>query len=142
MKRAMHESFDRAEDLKSGSDRAFGAVFTAVFGLLAVFGAWHGAASWPYSAGAAVVFAMVTLLIPSILAPLNSLWMRLALLLSRVITPVVMAILFFGTVLPTGIVMRLLRKDPLRLKWQRDAKSYWVPRDPPELAPDSLKNQF
>jgi hypothetical protein len=53
-----------------------------------------------------------------------------------------MALLFFGSVLPTGLVMRMLGKDPLRLKWQPDANSYWVERMPPGPPPESLKNQF
>lgn len=143
MKRvAVHESVDRIEEVMAGSNRAFGVLFTIVFGLLAAFGAWRSAPSWPYWAIAAAVFALVTLLMPVILAPLNSLWMRFALLSSRITTPVVMALLFFGAVLPTGLIMRLLRQDPLRLRRRDDAESYWVRRTPPGPPSDSLKNQF
>jgi hypothetical protein len=139
---AVHESFDRIEEIEAASNRSTGAVFTVVLGLVAAYAAWQGAASWPIWAGVAAVLALVTLLAPGVLAPLNRLWMRFALLLSRIMTPVVMAILFYGTVLPTGLLMRLFGKDPLRLKWQRSSASYWVPRTPPGPDADSLRNQF
>jgi len=63
-------------------------------------------------------------------------------LLHKVVNPIVMALVFFGTVLPTGLIMRALGKDPLRLKWQADAKSYWIERRPPGPAPESMKDQF
>ena len=140
--RAVHEAFDRVEEAGIGSNRSFGAVFATVFGLIGAFGLWRGTAAWPYWLGAAAVFAIVTLFAPAVLAPLNRLWMRLAIALSKVTTPVVMAVLFFGTVLPTGLVMRLLGKDPLRLKWDAKASSYWIERSPPGPPPDSLKDQF
>ncbi len=138
----MHESIDRIEEIEAASNRSVGVVFTIVLGLVAAFGAWHGAASWPIWAGVASVLAAVTLLVPGILAPLNRLWMRVGMLLSRVMTPLVMAILFYGTVLPTGLIMRLLGKDPLRLKWEHNTASYWIPRPQPGPDSDSLKNQF
>jgi hypothetical protein len=138
----VHETFERAEDTAGASNRSFGMVFTVVFGAIGAYGLWRGAPAWPYWIGAAGVFAAVTLLAPAFLAPLNRLWMRLALALSKVTTPLVMAVLFYGTVLPTGLVMRLLNKDPLRLKWEPKASSYWIQRSPPGPPPDSLKNQF
>jgi hypothetical protein len=139
---SVHESFDRGEDFERGSNRAFGLVFAGVFALIAAHQVWRGTAWWPYWTGAAASFALVTWLAPGVLAPLNSLWSRLTLALSKVTTPLVMALLFFGSVLPTGLVMRMLGKDPLRLKWQPDANSYWVERMPPGPPPESLKNQF
>jgi hypothetical protein len=143
MKRiSVHESFQRVEDVGQSSNRSFGLLFVAVFGLVAAYGAWQRAGSWLWWAAAAGILAIVTLLIPGVLEPLNRLWMRLALALSKVVTPVVMAVIFFGTVLPTGLIMRLLRKDPLRLKWDPNARSYWIEREPPGPEPESLKNQF
>ena len=79
----------------------------------------------------AAMFLVAALLRPAILHPLNRLWLKFGLLLHRVVNPVIMALLFFGTVLPTGLVMRALGKDLLRLKRQPDADSYWIPRAPP-----------
>jgi hypothetical protein len=63
-------------------------------------------------------------------------------LLHRITTPVILALLFWITVVPTGLLMRAFGKDPLRLKFDRDARSYWIERTPPGPAPDSLRNQF
>ena len=85
---------------------------------------------------------MPALVRPALLAPLNRLWLRLGLFLHKIITPVVMALIFFTTVLPTGLVMRALGKDPLRLRRDPAAASYWIARNPSGLAPETMKNQF
>jgi len=71
-----------------------------------------------------------------------SMWLRLGLLLHRVANPIVMALLFYGTVLPTGLVMRLKGRDLLRLKREPDAVSYWIVRDPPGPSPETMRDQF
>jgi hypothetical protein len=58
------------------------------------------------------------------------------------VNPIVMAFVFFGAVLPTGLIMRAVGKDPMRLKCEPDANSYWIERRPPGPAPESLKDQF
>jgi hypothetical protein len=58
------------------------------------------------------------------------------------VSPVAMGLVFVTTVVPIGLVMRALGKDPLRLRRDSDAASYWIPRDPPGPAPDTMKNQF
>ena len=90
----------------------------------------------------AALFLAAALLRPAILNPLNRLWLKFGLLLHRVVNPIVMALLFYGTVLPTGLVMRALGKDLLRLKRQPDADSYWIVRQPPGPAPETMKDQF
>jgi hypothetical protein len=137
-----HEAFDRTEEVKQGTNRGFGAVFTVVFVLIAAYQWWHAGSSWPYWAGAAVAILLVSLFAPAALAPLARLWMRLALLLSKVMTPVIMAVIFFGSVLPTGLLMRLFGKDPLRLKWHKKDATYWIARTPEGPASESFTRQF
>ena len=84
----------------------------------------------------------MALLYPAALKPLNRLWLKFGLLLHKVVNPIMMAFVFFGTVLPTGLIMRVLGKDPLRLKRQPEADSYWIDRQPPGPAPESMKDQF
>ena len=91
---------------------------------------------------AALVFLGAAIVIPRALAPLNRLWLRFGELLNRITSPIALAILFYGVVMPTGIAMRLFGKDPLRLRRDAQARSYWIDRDPPGPPPDSLKNQF
>ena len=78
---------------------------------------------------------------PSVLHPLNRLWMKLGLLLHRVVNPIVMGLLFYGTILPTGLIMRLRGRDLLRLKREPAADTYWIARTPGP-APESMRDQF
>lgn len=101
-----------------------------------------GAAVRWWSLVPAIGFAGLGLVYPRVLAPLNRLWTRLGLVLHRLANPVILGILFFGVVTPTGWLMRALGKDPLRLRRDPSAGTYWIERDPPGPAPDSLKDQF
>jgi len=76
------------------------------------------------------------------LRPLNRLWLRFGLLLHAVMNPLIMGLLFYGTVMPIGLLMRLFGKDPLNLKRDAQASSYWIMRTPPGPAPDTMSNQF
>jgi len=84
----------------------------------------------------------VALLRPTLLAPLNRLWMKFGLLLAMIINPIVLGILFFLVFTPMAFVARLVGKDFLRLKEQPEAKSYWIVRDPTGPEPASMKDQF
>lgn len=79
---------------------------------------------------------------PPALGPLNKLWLKLGLMLHKVVNPVIMAVIFYATVLPTGLIMRMLGKDLLRLKLKPGADSYWIPRQPRGPVPESMKDQF
>ena len=142
MKQATHEVFSRDEKIVTGSDRSFGIVMAAVLAAVTLLNAWHSGRLWPWTGGIAAVFLATGLLRPSLLNPLNRAWLKFGLLLHAVVNPVVMALLYFGTVLPTGLVMRILGKDLLRLKQQPDADSYWIAREPPGPLPETMKDQF
>ena len=137
-----HERLVREEALRGSTDRAFGLVFAAVF---AIVGLWPllgdgGLRLW--SLAVSFAFFAVALARPATLAPLNRQWMRLGLLLHRVVNPIVMGILFFLVVTPTGLAMRLLGKDILRLRFDEKAESYWIERQPPGPVPETMKDQF
>src|SRR5262245_14520819 len=142
MKNTTHESFSRDENVVAGSDRSFGIVMAAAFAILALLNGLHGGRLWLWMGGLAGLFLAAALLYPAVLNPLNRLWLKFGLLLHKVVNPILMAFVFFGTVLPIGLVMRALGKDPLRLKRQPDANSYWIERRPPGPAPKSMKDQF
>jgi large-conductance mechanosensitive channel len=95
-----------------------------------------------WSLGTAAVFLALALAAPKTLAPLSRLWMKFGLLLHAVVNPVVMAFLFFSTVTPIALIMRALGQDPLRLKLDPAAKTYWIDRTPPGPAPDTMPRQF
>ena len=142
MKQSTHEVFSRDEKVVAGSDRSFGLVMAAAFAVVTLLNAWHAGRLWPWTGGLAALFLAAGLLRPSLLHPLNLIWLRFGLLLHRVVNPIVMALVFYGTVLPTGLVMRMLGKDLLRLKRQPDADSYWIVRQPPGPSPETMKDQF
>ena len=142
MKQATHEVFSRDEEVVAGSDRTFGLVMAGAFAAVTALNVWHSGRLWPWTAGLAVLLLAAGWLRPSVLHPLNLIWLKFGLLLHRIVNPVVMALLFFGTVWPTGLVMRALGKDLLRLKRQPDAHSYWIVRQPPGPSPETMKDQF
>ncbi len=138
----MHEDLNREHEVESGSERSFGIVFAAVFALYGLWPLIGGMSVRGWAVAVAAVFLVLALTWTAPLRPLNRLWLRFGLLLHRVMSPLAMGLLFFGTVLPIGILMRLAGKDPLRLKREPEAASYWIPRSPPGPAPETMTNQF
>lgn len=138
----IHEGLEPVREVELGSERAFGLTFTGFFGLLALL-AWLGDSGFLfYWLAGSAAFLTVTLTRPGILRPLNRQWFRLGLLLNRLVSPLVLGGLFFLTITPIGWLMRLFRARPLNLAFDPAAETYWIRRDPPGPAPDSLKNQF
>ncbi len=133
---ASHEPLDH-EKLSPPSARSTGFVFAAVFALIA-FSARHTAWLWPLAALAGA-FAAAAWLRPGLLEPLNRAWFRLSLLLSRIVTPIVMGVLFFGLITPFGLLMRLKGGDPLRLKRNGDEATWWRAREEGE---NDMNRQF
>lgn len=139
---ATHEDVSRSHAVKASSNRAFGWVFTAVFLVIAVWPlVQHGTVRW-WSLVVSGVFLLITVAAPALLALPNRLWQRFGVLLNRIISPIVLAILFYAVVTPMGMLMRVFGKTNLRLKRNASEKSYWIPRDPPGPKPDSLNHQF
>lgn len=137
-----HERFTRDEGVKAGSERAFGLVFAAVFALIGFWPLLSDNAIRIWALIVAGLFLAAALLAPGVLKPLNRLWFLFGMLLHKIVSPLVMALLFFATVTPIALLMRIAGKDPLRLKFDRAAKSYWIERTPPGPAPESMRRQF
>jgi hypothetical protein len=139
---SLHEDFRRKQEGQGGSDRGFGIVFAVFFTLIGLLPlrAHHPVRWWALVL--AVLFLGVALLQPAWLRPLNRIWTQLGLLLGRVVSPLVTALLFFLVVTPIGLLFRLLKKDPLRLASSPDASTYWIERQPPGPAPETMRNQF
>jgi hypothetical protein len=142
MNQSTHEAFSRDEEIVAGSDRSFGLVMAGAFAVVTALNGWHAGRIWPWTAALAAVFLIAALLRPAVLKPLNRVWLKFGLLLHKIVNPVIMALLFYGTVLPTGLVLRAMGKDLLRLKREPDAASYWIVRTPAGPAPDTMKDQF
>jgi hypothetical protein len=142
MKPSTHEVFTRDEKIVAGSDRSFGIVMAAAFAVVTALNGWHAGRLWPWTAGLSALLLVAALARPQVLNPLNRLWLRFGLLLHRVVNPVVMALVFYGAVWPTGLVMRWMGRDLLRLKLEPDAASYWIVRQPPGPSPETMRDQF
>jgi hypothetical protein len=138
----LHENLAREEAVAGPSNRNFGVTFAAVFGLLAALKLYQGSPWLFVWGGASLAVLAIALLRADILAPLNRAWLKLGLLLYKVVNPIVMMILFYVTILPIGLIMRLLGKDLLRLKRDAAAKSYWLPRSDDRPMSDSMRQQF
>lgn len=137
-----HESFDRDTTVQGSSNRTLGVVFAAVFLIIGAFPVLFGGAPRWWSLAVAAVFALIAFLAPALLGPLNRLWTRFGLLLHRIVSPLVLGIMFFLVVTPIALLMRALGKDPLRLRFEAGARSYWIERTPPGPPPQSLPDQF
>lgn len=137
-----HEDLTREEEVEGSSDRSFGIVFAVVFAIIGCFPllAGHGVRWWSLSVGAA--FLVIAYTRPSLLAGLNRLWLKLGLLLGKIVSPIALGLLFYVVLTPIGWLMRLTGQDPLRLKRDRAAASYWIDREPPGPPPGSMTNQF
>jgi len=90
----------------------------------------------------ATIFFALAMLLPGSLRPLNKLWTRLGLALHRILTPLMLLAVYFAAVAPTGMLMRVFRKDLLRLHWAPDAETYWIERSPPGPRPPTLRRQY
>ncbi|MBM3553966.1 MAG: hypothetical protein FJX47_00250 [Alphaproteobacteria bacterium] len=139
-----HETFTRTDEAakKGSTNRAFGLVMAVFF---AIIGAWpllDGEGPRLWSLGIAALFVLAAFAAPRALAPLNKAWTGLGLFLHKITNPIFLGAIYFVAVVPTGLIMRALGKDILRLKIDRAAKSYWIPRDPPGPSPETMPRQF
>ena len=126
------------DDIKISSNRNFGIVFFIVFLLLAVYPILKGNDIRIWSLLISFVFLILGLINSKLLTPLNKLWFKFGLLLGKIVTPLIMGFIFFIVVTPIGILMRLLRKDLLNLKYDKK-KTYWIEKTGPK---SKMKNQF
>lgn len=137
-----HEDFSRGHEAKKSSDRSFGLVFASVFAIIAFWPlVHHGPVRW-WSLGLSAAFAVLVLAAPSLLGPLNRVWTRLGRILNTLMSPVFMGILFFLVFTPIALVMQLLGADPLGLRYDTKRASYWLDKNPPGPASDTMANQF
>jgi len=117
-------------------------VFAVVFGVVALFPLLDSGEIRYWSVGVAVAFLAISLLRPRLLNPLNQAWFRFGLALHAVVSPLVLGMLYFGVVVPIGLMMKLSGKDPLNLAIREDVESYWIERSPPGPTPESMRHQF
>tara|TARA_Y100000591_G_scaffold217826_1_gene189372 strand:- start:275 stop:658 length:384 start_codon:yes stop_codon:yes gene_type:complete len=125
-------------EIKVGSNRSFGIVFFVVFLLIGLYPLLKNNDIRIWSLIISSVFLLLGLKNSKILTPLNILWFKFGMLLGKYVSPIVMGLVFFLVVTPTGIIMRILNKDLLQLK-KKNINSYWIKRDNQK---SDMKNQF
>ena len=125
-------------EIKIGSNRSFGIVFFIVFFLIGLYTYLNGRNISFIFIILRLIFLILGLLNSKILNPLNKLWFKFGLFLGKIISPVVMSAIFFLVVTPTGLIMKLMKKDILNLKFNKN-KTYWVEKKGPK---SEMKNQF
>ena len=126
------------DDIKISSNRSFGIVFFVVFLLIALYPLINSGEIRIWSVVIASIFLVLGILNSNILLPLNKLWFKFGIFLGKIISPIIMGIIFFLVVTPIGLIMRLLGKDVLNLRYN-DYKSYWIEKTGPK---SKMKNQF
>tara|TARA_E500000178_G_C16919405_1_gene706459 strand:- start:584 stop:967 length:384 start_codon:yes stop_codon:yes gene_type:complete len=126
------------DDIRIGSNRSFGIVFFVVFLIITLYPLLNNENIRYWSLLVSLVFLILGLLNSNILTPLNKAWFKFGILLGKVISPIIMGIIFFFVVTPIGLLMRILKKDLLNLKYNND-KSYWIEKKEPK---SKMKNQF
>ena len=131
----------RPDELVLPPNRSFGLLFCLVFAIVAAWPLFFSGSVRLWAVIASGLFGAVSLVAPDILTPLNRAWMKFGALLHRIVSPVVLGVLFFVVITPFGLVMRLFRRNLLGLR-REATDSYWVNREPPGPKPDSLTNQF
>ena len=129
-------------DVKMGSDKAFGIVFAVVFGIIAFWPVlwWNNPRVWAILVAA--VFLLVAFIKPDLLRPLNRIWFLFGLLLHKIVSPIIIVVLFFLTVTPIALLMRAFGKDVLNQSLEPDTESYWITVSDEHHASSSMRNQF
>jgi Saxitoxin biosynthesis operon protein SxtJ len=137
-----HEDLSREHERHLSSDRMFGLVIGGVFAVIGALPVWHGNPPRLWAIVIGVVLFVLAIAVPRVLHRANLYWSAFGVLLSRIVNPVVMAVLFYAVVTPIALIFRALGNDPLRLKRDPAAVTYWIERDPPGPSPESIKHQF
>ena len=128
-----------SNEINKSSNRSFGIVFFIVFLLIGFYPLFNQEDLRIWSLIISAVFLILGILDSKILTPLNKIWFKFGILLGKIISPIIMGVIFFLIVTPIGIFMRILGKDLINLKFKKNTKSYWIEKIGPK---SKMKNQF
>ena len=127
------------EDVKISSNRSFGLVFFVVFLIIAFYPLLNDKSINTWSLIVSLIFLTLGLINSKLLNPLNKVWFKFGLFLGKIISPIIMGLIFFLVVTPIGLLMRFFGKDVLNLKLNKKKSSYWIEKGGPK---SKMKNQF
>ena len=125
--------------IKISSNRNFGIVFFVVFLIVSLWPLIHGELIRIWSIIISLFFLILGLMNSKLLTPLNQLWFKFGIILGAIVAPIVMGVVFFLVVTPTGVVMRIMGKDLLRKRYDKKKETYWIKRD---KSVGTMKQQF
>ncbi|PPR50020.1 MAG: hypothetical protein CFH15_00718 [Alphaproteobacteria bacterium MarineAlpha5_Bin5] len=125
--------------IKGGTERNFGLVFAAFFLIISLYPLWFEKNMHLWACIIAFIFFFFAIFLPKALIVPNNLWFKLGSFLGAIVSPIIMGMIFFLTVTPTGLIMRLLGKDILNQKMKKSVQSYWIKK---KDSLTSMKNQF
>ena len=125
-------------ETNTSSNRSFGIVFSIVFLIIAIYPLINNEDIRVWSLIVSVIFLILGYFKSRILTPLNSLWNKFGIFLGRIVSPIILGVIYFFIVTPTSILMRLFKKDLLNLKFSNN-KSYWIKKQGPK---SKMKNQY
>ena len=126
------------DEINKSSNRSFGIVFFVVFLLVSLYPLINGDSIRYWALLISSIFLILGLLNSNLLTSLNKIWFKFGNLLGKIISPIVLGVIFYFIVTPIGILMRILKKDLLNLKFNNN-KSYWIEKTGPK---SKMKNQF
>ena len=122
-----------------GSQKSFGIIFSIVFLIFGLYPLINSEAIHLWSLLVSLILLALAFLAPKTLSLPNLLWFKLGLMLGAIVAPIVMALVYITTVIPTGLFVKLIGKDLLRQKLDKNAKTYWIEREQPV---GTMKDQF
>ena len=125
-------------NIKISSNKNFGIVFFVFFFIIGFYPIFKGNDIRLWSVSIAIIFLVLGIINSSILSPLNKLWFKFGLFLGKIVSPIVMGIIFFLVITPTSLLLKLFGKDILNLK-KNKSNSYWIEKKGPKSI---AKNQF
>lgn len=135
----MEQFSNIGSEIKPGSNKSFGAVFSLFFFVVGIWPLVKGGEIRIFLLFIAAVFLVLTVFVPSVFTIPNRLWFKLGMLLGSIVSPIVMAILYICAIIPFSIIFRLKGRDALDRKFDSNAETYWITRT---KKPQSMKNQF
>ncbi len=140
--RNTHERVYAEATVKGSSNRTFGFVLAVIFLVVGLAPLAGGADVRIWASILAAVFLVLAIAWPASLAPLNRVWTRFGLLLHKIMSPLVMGVIFYFSITPVGVFLRLIGKRTLGLRPDPKMETYWIERRPPGPPPETMRNQF
>ena len=128
-----------SDKIKISSNRSFGLLFFVVFLIVSLWPLTHEGSIRIWSVIVSAVFLILGLINSRLLTPLNVLWLKFGMILGAIISPIVMGIVFFLVVTPTGFILRIMGKDLLNKKYDKEKETYWIKRN---ASIGTMKRQF